>query len=162
RPLRVEDRRAVLGPDLVLRGDREDALAEQEDVAVEGAVDVGRRRARRAWRQPGPQVAQARRALEEPSREFRAHLVHLAARARDDDAGRPAHDTLTAGETAATRRAPRLPSQPSRERRRSSTRATRERACCRESARRSDRESRRSRTGRTAASPTESDGRRTP
>jgi hypothetical protein len=39
-------------------------------------------------------VAEARRALEESSGELLAHLVHLAAGTRDDDAGRPAHDAL--------------------------------------------------------------------
>src|SRR5262249_10365190 len=150
RTLHVEDGRAVLGPDLVLRGDGEDALAQQEDVAVEGVVDVGRGGSRRAGRRTRPHLAPARRALEEPSGELLAHLVHLAARARDDEAGRPAHDALTASERSA-RRCARLPARrPSRAGCLPSTRATRERARRREGARRPVPEIRRSRTGWTA------------
>ena len=69
RPLDVENRRTVLRPHLVLRCDREDPLAQQEDVSVERR---GRLRAStgaaRVGRGPGPEVATARRALEEAAR----------------------------------------------------------------------------------------------
>src|SRR5438034_4577883 len=78
----------VCSSDLVLRPDREHALPEQEDVAVERlGIALGRPRPGAPGRRPGAQVASARRALEEPARVLGLELVHLPARAGDDGSG---------------------------------------------------------------------------
>src|SRR5205823_14972229 len=59
----------------------------EEDLAVEGGIDLERRGAGGPRRRAGAQVAPARGALEEPARVLGLELVHLAARAGDDDAG---------------------------------------------------------------------------
>src|SRR2546427_5301833 len=85
--LDVEDRPAVSGPDLVLRRDREEPLAQQEEIAIERRLEVGHRPARRSRRHARAEMPVADRALEEPAGELGLQLIDLPAGTGQDDAG---------------------------------------------------------------------------
>src|SRR5947207_2211155 len=80
--LDVEDGHAVLTAHLVLRGDGEHALAQQEDVAIEGGIGARHRRIREIGAASRAQLTAARRAFEEHSGVLGPELVDLAAPTR--------------------------------------------------------------------------------